>query len=569
MYSEKQTHFSLLIFGMLLLAAYLHPFHIHPFRTFYHDSLVLLAVLFSFGMFALQATPRLRWPSLLLLPVALILFLLLQWSAGLVSFEAIAIPVMYFLVFAAALVLGATWAIGAKGAEKICLMLAVAHLLAALLAVLMQGVQISGVDATPWIMYLAPATQMRPYANVAQPNQLALLLCLALASVWYLFQTFRVGRWDACLLSLVLLWGMALTQSRIGWIITPLFAVYCFNQGNSVRAIDRRCLLLLLALYAAMVICLPLFSQLLGFSSVSLADHLGGRSERSVLLKQAFAMANQHPWIGVGWFGFGAEQVRIAADFSSTTYAEHSHNLLFNFAAELGWPAAVLFAVAITYWLWQTCVYRSERKDMSVGFAALCLIAVAVHSMVEFPLWYAYVLMPVGLLMGMLHQLRWPVAGRDTPRVAIMATVACAALILILLSVDYQRVVTGFNILRTGKAYTEADKLALTRPRFTMFSEYFLYFDVMRMTPHEGMSAAEIAAVEHMSLRFGFVHILNKLAEVYTLNGQVSKAGRTMLSLQRLHPFSYPEYFDYWKSQAASDPRYAAVFISMPKRDAD
>ncbi|MFZ6750021.1 Wzy polymerase domain-containing protein [Undibacterium sp. Ren11W] len=520
-------------------------------------------------MFALHAAPRLRLPLMLLLPLGLILFLLLQWGVGLVSFEAVAIPVMYFLMFAAALVLGATWAQSGKGARDLCLMLALAHLLAALLSVVMQGVQISGIDASPWIMYMARASQMRPYANVAQPNQLALLLCLGLASVWYLFQTFRLGRWEACLLSLTLLWGMALTQSRIGWIIMPLFVMYCFIQRHGARIIDKRCLLLLLALYAAMVMGLPAFSQLMGFSSGSVADHLGGRSERSVLLKQAFSMAHQHPWFGVGWFGFGAEQVGIAADFSSTTYAEHAHNLLLNFAAELGWPATVVFIGSLVWWFWQTCGYRSERKDISVGFAALCLIAVAVHSMVEFPLWYAYVLMPVGLLMGMLHQLRWSGAGRDVPRAAILATSLAVALILVLLTADYQRVVNGFNILRTGKTYTETDTQALTRPQFTLFGEYFCYFDVMRMTPHEGMSAAEIDAVEQMSRRFGFVHILNKLAEVYVLNGQAKKAERMMLTLQRLHPYSYPEYFDYWKSQAEADQRYAAVFVSMPKRDAE
>jgi O-antigen ligase len=567
MYSEKQTHFSLLIFAMLLLAAYLHPFHIHPFRTFYHDSLVLLGVLLSFGMFALHTAPRVCWPAVVLLPCSLILFLLLQWGTGLVTFESIAMPVMYFFVFSLALLLGATWAMPSKGAGNLCLMLALVHLLAALLSVVIQGVQISGVDASPWIMYMARATQMRPYANVAQPNQLALLLCLGLASVWYLFQIFRLGRWEACLLSLVLLWGMALTQSRIGWIIMPLYVAYSFFPASGARAIDKRCLLLLLVLYAAMVIGLPEFSRLMGFSSGSVADRLGGRSERSILLMHAFSIANQYPWLGVGWFGFGAEQVRIAADFSSTTYAEHSHNLLLNFAAELGWPATVLIFSGLSWWLWQCCI--KVKASMPVRFAIFCLIAVGVHSMVEFPLWYAYVLMPVGLLMGMLHQLRWPATGRAVPRAAIVLPCVAALLVMALLTVDYQKVVNGFNILRTGKTYTEADKLALTRPQFTLFGEYFLYFDVMGVTAREGMSAAEIAAVEHMSGRFGFMHILNKLAEVYALNGQPQKAERTMLTLQRLHPGSYPEYFDYWKSQAELDQRYAAVFIAMPKRDAD
>jgi len=54
---------------------------------------------------------------------------------------------------------------------------------------------------------------------------------------------------------------------------------------------------------------------------------------------------------------------------------------------------------------------------------------------------------------------------------------------------------------------------------------------------------------------------------VYVLNGQPVKAARTMQSLQRLHPFAYPDYFDYWKTQSRLDERYRKVFQTMPPRD--
>ena len=38
------------------------------------------------------------------------------------------------------------------------------------------------------------------------------------------------------------------------------------------------------------------------------------------------------------------------------------------------------------------------------------------------------------------------------------------------------------------------------------------------------MGSDEIQFVEHGSRRFGFVHILDKLAEVYVLNGEPQKA---------------------------------------------
>jgi O-antigen ligase len=569
MRSEKTIYYAIFVLFGLGLLSYLHPQHIHPLRTYYHDILIFLGLIAALLVMAVRQSVRLYFPAVLLLPTAILGLIALQATVGIVSLVGaeLILPIAYLLLCAAAMILGASLLAYPLAAQLLCVGLAIMHLFAALLSLVMQQLQLAGVDATPFVMYMAPGAQLRPFANVAQPNQLALLFCLALGSLWYLYQTMRLPEKISILLTLCLLWGLVLTQSRIGWLIIPLFAVLAGQTKAGGRSINRTVLGGLLLLYIALVLGLPQLGQWLGFSSASVAAHVGGRSERLVLLQQAWQMAAEHPWLGVGWFGFGAEQVRIAADFSSTTYAEHSHNLLLNFAAELGWPATISIFSGLIWWLWQCCI--NVKASMPVRFAIFCLIAVGVHSMVEFPLWYAYVLMPVGLLMGMLHQLRWPAAGRVVPRAAIVVPSVAALFAMVLLTADYQRVVNGFNILRTGKTYTEADKRALTRPEFTLFGEYFLYFDVMGATAHEGMSAGEIAAVEHMSGRFGFVHILNKLAEVYALNGQPQKAERTMVTLQRLHPYSYPEYFDYWKSQAELDQRYAAVFIAMPKRDAD
>lgn len=568
MLSEKQFHLALVIFGALLSGAYLHPFHIHPFRTYYHDALVVFGTLIAFGMLALAVRPRLHLPALLWLPVALASFLLLQMGLGLVQAENIVFPLMYLLLTAVAIVLGASWAGQPGGAEKICLMLALAHLLAALLSVVMQGVQIAGVDMTPFIMYIARKAQpfMRPYANVAQPNQLALLLCFGLASVWYLYQAQRLGRSAAWIVALILLWGISLTQSRIGWIIVPLFALFCLPQRAGQRRVDKVLLMLLVLIYIALVLGLPSLGKWAGFASGTVAERVGGRSERLVLMQQAWAMASQHPWLGVGWFGFAAQQVSIAAVFTSTTYAEHAHNLPLNFAAELGWPATLLILAALGWWGWQTCVALSATKNIPVGFASLCLIAVGVHSLVEFPLWYAFVLLPVALMMGMVHQLRWPSHGVAAPAIGIVLTFMLGCLLLVLVTLDYQRVVAGFRALRVPES--AVGKAALVQPPVTLFADYFAYFRLTNMSPRAGMSEQEIAFVERMAHRFGFVHVLNKLAEVYVLNDQPEKAQHMMLTLQRLHPIAYPEYFDFWKAQAKADGRYRAVFEQMPKRNA-
>lgn len=569
MLSAKQFNLSLLIFGALLFSAYIHPFHIHPFRTYYHDGLVIFATLIGFGMLALATRPRVHLPSIIWLPMVIILLLMLQMGVGLVQVENIVFPVMYLLLTAVAMMLGANWVGMSDGAEKICLMLSIAHLAAALLSVVMQGVQMAGVDMAPFIMTIARQAQLRPFANVAQPNQLALLLCFGLASVWWLYQAARLGRIAAVLLVVVLLWGLGLTQSRIAWIILPLFALYCLPQREGQRRVDQFLLLLFLLVYMGFLLGLPLLADWVGFSGGSVVDRIGGRSERMVLLQQAWAMASQHPWLGVGWFGFGAGQVGMAAGFSASTYAEHAHNVVLNFAAELGWPATLCICVALTVWSWQTCVAPAAHNNRTVGLVSLCFIAVGVHSMVEFPLWYGYVLLPIALMMGMAHQLRWPSYGVAVPRIALLLSSLFGCLLLVLVTIDYQRVVSGFKALHAQQGGKVFEKELMSPPSVTLFTDYYAYFSVSMLTPREGMSAQDIRFIESMSRRFGYVHVLNKLAEVYALNGQTKKAQGMMLTLQRLHPFAYPEYFDFWKKKAEVDVRYRVVFVEMPEREVD
>jgi hypothetical protein len=189
--------------------------------------------------------------------------------------------------------------------------------------------------------------------------------------------------------------------------------------------------------------------------------------------------------------------------------------------------------------------------------------------MVEYPLWYAYVLIPMALLMGALHRVRWPDDGKGiaVPLLALRSISVLGLLALALVTWDYQRVVQGFGALRARPGAASLENAALQPPVLTLFGQYLNYFKVFKLSPREGMSAQEIAFVERMSQRFGFVHVLNKLAEVYALNGQPAKAARTMQSLQRLHPFAYPEYFDYWQTQARLDERYQKILQTMPPRD--
>ncbi|MFZ6689417.1 Wzy polymerase domain-containing protein [Undibacterium sp. SXout11W] len=554
------------MFALLLLVAYLLPFHVHPFRSYYNDALPILGVLLL--AFFLGLKKQWRFVSLSLVPLGMVAWIVLQ--TVLIphqDFYDLLFPCTYIALAALAMVLGASLTESDQQRDQFTLTIASVFFIAGVVSVLAQFFQVLDFNVSPYVMYMVHSDSIgRPYANIAQPNQLALILSFALAATYFLHQQNLLERVASIIAIGLLLIGIVLTQSRIGWIIVPAFSVFLWRRSTNEQNIPRLFLLLVPALYFALVFLLPYIVGLFGQTGGSLVEHIGGRSERSVLWKQAWHMAASHPWLGVGWFGFGSEQVKIAADFSSSTYAEHAHNIVLNLAAEIGWPITICLSLGFVWWFWQTCI--RHKQSLSTRFAALCLIAATVHSMVEFPLWYAYILLPVAVLMGILHQQRWPaVVTVVSPRLVIPVVLG-SVLVMNLMTWDYQRVVAGFNVLRYQKEITEEGKKALVKPAYTFYPEFFDYFRLMQIQPYEGMSARDIAYVEKWTLRFGFVHILNKLAEIYVLNGEPKKAVRMMQTLQRLHPYDYPEYFDYWKAKGVIDPRYQAVVAHIPPRDA-
>jgi len=566
-YFNKKIPFNL-VAGVLFVFAYLCPYHLHPFRSYYNDGFVILGALVLLFDLTIRPTVRFKFASVSLLPFFLILVILLQaLTLSPVVGVNLLFPCLYLALAGVSIIIGATICSDEAGQKSFVTMLAVVFFIVGLISVVMQLVQAFALNFAPFVMYMGNnASFARPYANIAQPNQLALILCFGLAANYYIFQIGVLNAKVVIATSAFLLTGLVLTQSRIGWLIVPTFFVLLWQRSPQTIPVRRTVLIILSTVYLLMVLALPFIIASFGVSGGSIAEHVGGRSERSVLWEQAWHMASVHPWLGIGWFGFGAEQVRIAADFGSSTYAEHAHNIILNFAAEMGWPITLLVFVSLTWWFFQACLFTKQTAD--TRFASLCLIAVTVHSMVEFPMWYAYILLPVSMLMGMLHHQRWPGRGIIISRKLSITVLVSVIISLAAMTWDYFHVIAGFNVFRAGTVNTEVGIKALQKPSITFYPEFFEYFKLMQIEPREGMSANDIAYVEKWTPRFGFVHILNKLAEIDVLNGETQKAATLMQTLQRLHPNEYPEYYDYWKAKGAIDPRYEAVFVNMPKRDA-
>ncbi len=533
---------------------------------YFNDVFAIFAICILLSIFAVYPGSKLSVPKvcaiLALIFAVVALQLLKQTDLIIADFT---FPIAYQVLLLLCMILGTGLALEGEANSFFNKTFAYAILFASAISVAMQITQLLAWDWRPLVMYMPLSKQLaRPFANVAQPNQLALLYCMSLAALYWWQQSRQVSVYLILTLALWIIAGLVMTQSRIAWIILPLMALLIGWQERRNKAY-LACLVVLLVGYFAMLSQLDVLATYLGHSG-ALAERLEGRSERKILWLQAIRMALDHPWLGVGWAGFGPAQVAIAADFTPSIYSEHAHNFVLNLAAEIGIPATLLICAALAYWC--LAVFPKLWGSIEVRFMGLCLLAVAVHSMVEFPLWYAYILLPVGLMMGILHQMRWPARGFSVPAWGTYLVFLFACLAMCWITYDYWRVVGAFRAYQTKMSGYKINETYLRQPDWTLFPQFYRYFDLLEFKPRAGMSDQQIADFAFWTRRFGFEHNLNTLAEIYVLNGKIPQARRTMLTLYSLHPWRYAEYYDYWQGRARQEPAFAEALQGLPARDA-
>jgi O-antigen ligase len=568
----KTNNRGLFFFGLCIVTAYLLPYHKYPFQSFYNDWIVILGVVILFAFQTEQKVLAVQLPCIVVIPLGLAVLISVQAIGGMltVSWDAV-FPVAYFVVASGAVLYGATIAGTKRGAILLCNVLALAHLFAGLLSVAIASLQFIGAESMYGTLILSIShsgrSVIRPYANVAQPNQLALLFCMSIACVWWFFQIGQIRKFTGILSVALLLWGLVLTQSRIGWLVLPAFAffLWIWRREREFNRISIWVALAYLFLYFILIIALPKIALAAGSVVYSPLDHVGTASDspRLALIREAWFISLTHPLIGAGWHEFGPQQLAFGFDFPIGNYSQHAHNILLNFAAEIGWPFTVLIFGTLAYWLYKSCFRTQLSKE--VGFAALFFTSVVIHSLVEFPLWYAYVLLPTAILMGMVHQLQFGGKSIKFSRCGIGLACLILSFGLVMIAADYRRVVVGFRALGWEYLGLTADEGTTEKPVLTIFPHFYNYFHFAKTQAHPGMRLDEIAAMEKVMMRFGYAPVLMRMSLVYALNNRANDALKTMATIRHLHPSTYPDAYEAWKMLAAEHPEYyASIFNKIP-----
>jgi O-antigen ligase len=526
-------------FGVLLILAWLIPNHYPPWLMGYSDALAASATVVLAAIVALDRRARSSAPwaaaflaSLALVPAA-------QAALGLVVFAGDAWIVVLYLLCAAAAVMWSAQAARAD-ARRWGSCLATAILAGALASAFILCAQRWVVDLGPLMLFIRDVAPGRPPgANLSQPNQLATLLALGLASVMYLFERRALAPAYAAAGAALLTFALVVTQSRTALLFWLVVLAWHFRFARAVGLRTPRAAVVSLA--AGWLVLFPLWPSVveaMGFANLASASSRLSPGPRTLIWSQMVQAIAAHPWLGYGWNQTGFAQVPIAIHARSLQFFDSAHNLLLDLAVWNGLPLAVVVVVAATVWL----AGAARNLQTATGaFAFLGVLLLLTHAMVEFPLAYLYFLVPFALLIGIVSNEAYPeqrFSLPDTTRLALPLLMAAALVVAV---IDYAHMQEEFTEMRflTARFGRPMPEEAPPPPR-TEFTQLAALHHFSLTTPKGPVEARELAWMRDVAYRYPYSPNLHRYALAQALHGDVAGARETIMALR--HMYGEPTY---------------------------
>jgi hypothetical protein len=264
----------------------------------------------------------------------------------------------------------------------------------------------------------------------------------------------------------------------------------------------------------------------------------------------------QRPWLGYGWNQTALAQLAAATAHPPLQVVfSYAHNLFLDLILWCGIPLGLLVSASLVGWIWR-CFRAVQSAESAV--LLLLLLVVGNHAMLELPLYYAYFLLPAGLVMGMLnarHGAR-PVfyVGRWVAGFFCLA----AATLLVLLIRDYSRVEPSYENLNFEWQHIKVAPIG--PPDVLLLTQWHDFVEFARYEPKGGLSQAQMDELRSIPELFSGALFSHKYASILALNQRPDEA---RLWLQRLCKVATESECSaakaIWAKQSLKYPEIAAI----------
>ena len=401
-------------FWLMAVAPFLSLYRVGPLSSFFLEAGALLAALVLVLLSAFYGRLNVR------LPAAGLYFLLLAsglWLQarlmGLVypGFSDLAVWTFVILALTAWACRG--W-VAALGQERVVAVLAWVLLLGALLQAVVALMQFTGLASWEPLRGVVAYRGLREVSGqLGQRNHLGHYLMWGVLAAAYLWSQRRLQGWLGCLAVLALTAVLALVNSRT--IFTYVLAValllplWRWRAGASARRmvwITAFALLMTVLMQFALNAALGWFTDVQYDTALDRVEASGfAMSARDIEWRKAWQIFLAAPLWGHGW-GSYALQGFLTHPFPQQVYSNnqlnvlftHSHNIVLQLLAETGIAGTALAGLGYLAAIGR--LFRRPAGDASLVLLAMMTVSLC-HSLLEYPLWYVYFLVPFALMMSL------------------------------------------------------------------------------------------------------------------------------------------------------------------------
>ena len=434
----------------LLIVPFVLPLHSLPVTTFYQEwmAIALGCITFVASIWP-QQRESLAIPRSVVLPAGLCLLLLIQALFGRLEYWQVGVLGVLYLLWSIAMLCSGATLHRRIGADRFCALAAWALCAGAVVGAVIGLLQLMHWRAGGLIM---PMIGPRVHANLAQPNHFAAYTCLGLFSLCFLYVRGDIRRPPAAVVSVLLLLAADLSGSRSIWAYVGAAMLMALWSHWRARTGQTRTLLYTVALVLAGMALVSMLTTSLSELAILPGDslsgiHSGGKrllgdlsgtSHRREIWSAAWHMFEGAPLVGVGFGGF-AYQYFVSRNQSIQGMPEeivdHAHNLILQMLAEFGLPGAILLAVTALAWY---AVALRSRAGAQQWWTVTLVSVIGLHSLIEYPLWYAYFLGPLALLVGTVDRPLWRPGAARLARTTVIGAAGVILWLLISVFVDYR-----------------------------------------------------------------------------------------------------------------------------------
>ena len=485
--------FSLICVGLMWILPFLYYYHAYPRTTFYQEwtaaFLGLCAMPFLVqGRFWVQ--PEI--PRIVLLPVGLMMLLVIQYAMDLIVYFDQTLLFSLYLLWVALLMMVGHRLRTELGLPLVATVMACCLLLGAELNALLGVLQ-----HYRWHTFLDSVVTVKTstavYGNIAQPNHFANYIALGLISLGLLRMRFSMPAWQTFPLALPLLFVLVLSGSRSGglylvWVfvlallwyakgkylsptsgeigvapalrtikdeistrpkrklkgkVMPTLAQKPASKVSPALSLVHYTFLLVLG-YGLMhfVVQLPVFAGADGMVTMAqrLFAGISSNDIRLYLWREGWLIFKQFPLLGSGFGQYAWQHFLLTEQLRAPNIVglyNNAHNLILQIAAEMGVAGLLVLIGTLALWIYQAV--QSGDRTVYHWWGYSILAVQGIHSLLEYPLWYAYFLGVAALTLGMLDFSTYRLELRRLGRLSVAIMILLGLLSLIQMWQGYRK----------------------------------------------------------------------------------------------------------------------------------